>query len=170
VKILSIGMVEFKTVREFYSDITADLRQKGNYQWDRYYPNRFIIKNDLKQGNLYGMHDGKQLTGAIVLDTNQSKKYKALNWEDVKGTPLVIHRLAVHPEHQGKGYGKNLLKFAEDYAQRNGYTSIRFDVYSENQAAIKMYERAGYQARGMIQFPLRSVPYQCYEKILVNPN
>jgi ribosomal protein S18 acetylase RimI-like enzyme len=97
---------------------------------------------------------------------DQSKKYKDLHWEDADGKPLIIHRLDVHPDFQWKGYGKKLLQFAEDYAANHGFTSIRFDVYSENKTAISMYERAGYQQRGMIRYPFRSIPYPCYEKIL----
>lgn len=164
--ILPIGMKERKVVNQFYSDITSNLRKKGVYQWDRYYPNRFIIKEDLKRGNLFGMYNDKQLVGAIVLDTKESKKYKNLQWEDAFGKPLVIHRLGVHPMYQGKGYGKMLLQFAEEYGHIQEHSSIRLDVYSGNHGALALYERKGYRKVGAIKFPFRSVPYYCFEKKL----
>ncbi|WP_312474840.1 GNAT family N-acetyltransferase [Neobacillus sp.] len=163
-EILSIGREELRAVNQLYAEITSDLRKKGVKQWDRFYPNRFIIKADINNGNLFGFMVGNEVAGAVVLDTNESKKYQDLKWEDCKGRPLVIHRLGVHPQYQGMGYGKQLLQFAEDYAVRNGYTSIRLDVFSLNQGALKMYERAGYQEVGMISFPFRKAPYKCYEK------
>ncbi|WP_335571210.1 GNAT family N-acetyltransferase [Neobacillus vireti] len=164
--IQEMGLKELKEVLQFYREISSDLRKKRIHQWDRYYPNRFIIKADLKKGNLYGILSDKKLIGAVVVDTNQSKKYQELNWEDREGNPLVIHRLAVHPLNQGKGYGKQLLQFAEEYAVINGYTGIRLDVFSVNDGAVKMYERAGYQERGNVRYPFRSAPYKCYEKMI----
>ena len=166
-EIQKIGCKELKTVLQFYREISSDLKKKGINQWDRYYPNRFIVKLDLKEGNLYGiLPDHNKLVGAIVVDTNQSKKYRKLYWEDGEGNPLVIHRLAVHPLYQGKGYGKRLLQFAEEFARLNEYSSIRLDVFCVNDGAVKMYERSGYQERGTIHFPFRSAPYKCYEKIM----
>jgi ribosomal protein S18 acetylase RimI-like enzyme len=162
--IVPIGMSDLKSVNQFYSEITSDLRKKGVNQWDRYYPNRFVIREDLKHGTLFGIQEGKQLVGAIVLDRKESKKYKNLPWEDVFGKPLVIHRLAVHPLYQGKGFGKMLLQFAEEFARNNGNSSIRLDVYSENPGALAMYERKGYRKVGAIRFPFRLVPYYCFEK------
>jgi len=165
-EIKPIGLKQIKEVKGFYADVTTDLRGNGVYQWDRYYPNRFIIKADIKKGNLFGIMNGEKIIGAVAIDTNESKKYRKLIWEDVEGRPLVIHRLAVHPFQQGKGYGKQLLQFAEEYALQNGYSSIRLDVYSQNRGALTMYERSGFQERGTIRFPFRTVPYKCFEKIL----
>ena len=166
IEFVKIGLQELPEVKQFYAAITSDLRKKGIDQWDRFYPNRFVMKNDLKNGTLFGIKEANHLIGAIVLDTNQSKQYLKLHWEDQTGRPLIIHRLAVHPFHQGKGIGKKLLNFAEEYALEKGHTSIRMDVYSQNPAAVGMYERAGYQIKGSVRFPLRKVPYLCFEKII----
>ncbi|EKN67600.1 GCN5-like N-acetyltransferase [Neobacillus bataviensis LMG 21833] len=165
-EIQAIELIELKVVVQLYADITADLRRKGIKQWDRLYPNRFIVKADIKNGHLFGLLVDKKIIGAVVVDTNESKKYQELKWEDEVGKSLLIHRLAVHPDYQGKGYGKQLLQFAEDYARGNGFSSIRLDVFSLNTGAVKMYERAGYQERGMIRFPFRAAPYLCFEKII----
>ncbi|MEH7075415.1 GNAT family N-acetyltransferase [Neobacillus drentensis] len=163
---VAIRLQELPEVNQFYTEVTSDLRRKGIDQWDRFYPNRFVMKKDLKNGTFFGMKEENHLIGAIVLDTNESKQYLKLQWEDHTGRPLIIHRLAVHPCHQGKGIGKRLLNFAEEYALEKGNTSIRLDVYSQNRSAIGMYEKAGYQKRGSIRFPLRKVPYLCFEKII----
>ncbi len=164
----TIGLHELPEVKQFYTEITSDLKNKGIGQWDFFYPNRFVMKNDLKNGTLFGIKEKNRLIGAVVLDTKESKYYQKLQWEDLTGGSLIIHRLAVHPLHQGKGIGKKLLNFAEEYAMEKGHTSIRMDVYSQNPKAVGMYERAGYQVRGSIRFPLRKVPYFCFEKIIKN--
>jgi ribosomal protein S18 acetylase RimI-like enzyme len=165
---VTIGIQELPEVIQFYAEITSDLRKKGIDQWDYFYPNRFVMKNDLKNGTLSGIKEDNYLIGAVVLDMKESKQYQRIQWEDLTGRPLIIHRLAVHPLHQGKGIGKKLLNFAEESAMEKGHTSIRMDVYSQNPTAVGMYERAGYQVRGSIRFPLRNVPYLCFEKIIKN--
>jgi ribosomal protein S18 acetylase RimI-like enzyme len=161
-----IGLHALPKVTQFYAEVTSDLRKKGINQWDRFYPNRFIMKRDLKKGTLFGFKEVNQLIGAVVLDQDESKQYRKLQWNDHSGRPLIIHRLAVHPLHQGKGLGKRLLTFAEEYALKKSYTSIRMDVYSQNPGAVGMYESAGYQVRGTITFPFRKVPYYCFEKMI----
>ncbi|MFF2450144.1 GNAT family N-acetyltransferase [Neobacillus sp. NPDC058068] len=166
-EINALGLEGLKPVKQLYAEITSDLRKKGVKQWDRFYPNRYIIKADITKGNLFGIMIGSKVAGAVVLDTNESKYYRNLKWDDCNGKPLIIHRLGVLPQFQGKGYGKQLLQFAENYAETNGYTSIRLDVFSLNPGALKMYERAGYQFVGMVRFPFRKAPYKCYEKNIV---
>jgi GNAT superfamily N-acetyltransferase len=38
---------------------------------------------------------------------------------------LLIDNVAVDPAHQGKGLGRQLLRFAENEARREGYTALR---------------------------------------------
>jgi GNAT superfamily N-acetyltransferase len=72
-------------------------------------PQSFYIERRFKKRNLLGIMKNNQLIGAVVVDANQSKKYRDLHWEDGKGKPAIIHRLAVHPSYQGMGYGHMLL-------------------------------------------------------------
>ncbi|MED3563716.1 GNAT family N-acetyltransferase [Bacillus xiapuensis] len=167
-EIVSIGLDAFKKVRQLYSEITEDLQKKKIKQWDLFYPNRFVIKEDIKEGNLFGIYEANQLAGAVALDTNSSKEYDKIQWGDFQGSPLIVHRLAVHPKFQGKGYGKTLLSYAEEFASKNRHTSIRLDVFSGNPSAVKLYEKAGYVKRGEIYFPFRKEPYKCFEKEIVS--
>jgi len=101
------------------------------------------------------------------LDQNQADGYKSIPWESENSSASCIHRLAVHPDYQGKGMGKRLLQFAENKALHDGSTSIRLDVYSANPTAVAIYEKAGYLNKGEITFPLRKQPYICMEKQLL---
>jgi GNAT superfamily N-acetyltransferase len=165
-EVLSIRLSQYKLVTNLYKEVTKKLREKEILQWDRFYPNRFIILQDLKKECFFGIVENNQLLGVVVVNTTQSKQYGKLEWEDSRGKPLIIHRLAVHPNHQGKGIGKKLLQFAEDYAQKNGFSSIRLDVYTKNPGAISIYKHAGFVEKGFIKFPFRKVAYQCFEKLL----
>ncbi|MCD1260112.1 GNAT family N-acetyltransferase [Paenibacillus athensensis] len=155
-----------KSVLALYTEVARRLRADGIEQWDWMYPNRFVIGSDLKSGTLYGVVENGVVIAAVVVDRKMSGAYSKLEWADRSGRPACIHRLAVHPQHQGKGLGKLLLGFAEQRARSEGCTSIRLDVFSENETALGMYSRAGYKPTGTVRFPLRKAPFRCFEKAL----
>ncbi|MDP4162699.1 MAG: GNAT family N-acetyltransferase [Bacillota bacterium] len=160
------SMSELKPIKFLYAAVAKHMKANGINQWGTIYPNGWVISKDLKGGNLHAIFKEKMCTGAVVVDSNQSTKYKDVSWTEREGKPAVIHRLAVHPDSQGKGFGKLLLMYAEQLAKSQGFTSIRLDAYMANPAAIKMYERANYSPVGQIHFPMREHPFQCFEKIL----
>jgi GNAT superfamily N-acetyltransferase len=51
----------------------------------------------------------------------------------------------VKPEHRGKGVNKLILDSLLDWARSRGLHEIRLEVYSENAAAIRAYEKAGFE-------------------------
>jgi len=57
------------------------------------------------------------------------------------------------------------MNFAEEYAIENNYKSIRLDAYSANVAAVRLYEKRGYNKIGQVFFPHRKYPFYCFEKI-----
>jgi ribosomal protein S18 acetylase RimI-like enzyme len=61
---------------------------------------------------------------------------------------MLIYSVAVHPAHQGRGFGVRLLALAEDEARRAGYASIRLYTNALMEANIARYRRLGYQETG----------------------
>ena len=157
-----------KDVLNLYKTVTKHLRSNQNDQWDLFYPNLFVIQDDITNQNIYGIIDNHVIIGTVVLDELQSKKYEQIDWYDKNGNPVCIHRLAVRPNYQGRGIGKLLIDYVEQLAIQKGYTSIRLDVYSTNDEAVGLYTKYGYVKRGTIEFPLRKNPYFCMEKQLNN--
>jgi len=104
----------------------------------------------------------------FAIDEEQPSEYNNINWITHGEKVLVIHRLAVLPEYQDMGIAKKMLKFIEEFADENGYTSIRLDAYSENRKALKLYENHGYKRVGKLYFPNREVHFYCYEKKVKN--
>lgn len=56
-----------------------------------------------------------------------------------------VSDLVVLPAHRGQGYGTALLKFAEDFARRQGMTMLKIQVLVKNQQATSVYVRAGFR-------------------------
>jgi ribosomal protein S18 acetylase RimI-like enzyme len=71
---------------------------------------------------------------------------------------------------QGRGHGRTLLNYCEEFAKKRSYTSIRLDAFAENSTELQFYERHGYIFRGEVRFAFKPVGHQrycCYEKSLM---
>ena len=60
-----------------------------------------------------------------------------------------ILNLCVKPEYQGKGFGRNLLKFLADRALQSDIDMILLEVRRSNQSAIKLYLSEGFHELGV---------------------
>ena len=50
----------------------------------------------------------------------------------------------VVPTHRGKGINKMIMEVLETWSKTQNITELRLDVYQENEAAIKAYEKTGF--------------------------
>lgn len=157
---------EVVEIMELISKCVQVMQDGGSDQWDAHYPNKEIIEQDIQQGSLYVYEVDKAIAGIIVLDENESEEYKTIQWVQNQGPHLIMHRLAIHPEVQGKGIARKLIAFAENHAGVNGYTSIRLDTYAKNTRALELYPGLGYERRGEVDFPHRTANFPVFEKVL----
>ena len=153
-------------IMNLISECITDMEAQGIYQWNNYYPSIEIIAKDVHGKSLYIMQNQKSCLGIISFDEKQEPEYEKVKWLSSDPRILVVHRLAVCPKCQRQGIGRKLMDFAEKFAIENEYVSIRLDAYSGNMRAIEFYEQRGYQKTGHVYFPMRKLPFYCYEKIL----
>ena len=57
---------------------------------------------------------------------------------------FLIHNVAVHPAHRGKGLGRALLELAESEARKAGFDSIYLFTHEGLVESRALYERIGY--------------------------
>ncbi len=142
---------------------------KGIYQWNEHYPNKSAFEKDVEQDELYVLEINNSIIGCIVMSTLIDEEYIPVKWLTPNKNNIYIHRLAIHPEHQGNRYAQQLqlMDFAEQFAIENNYISIRLDTFSQNKRNQLFYELRGYKKLEDIYFPKQSeYPFHCYELIL----
>lgn len=158
---------EIDDILEITQACSEFMAQNGIYQWNEHYPSRKVFENDVTKDDLYLNIVGDSIIGGIVVSDVMDKEYLPVEWLTESGKNIYIHRLFVHPEEQGKGHAQTMMDFAENYAQRNGFVSIRLDTFSQNKRNQKFYETRGYQKLGDIFLPKQSEhPFHCYELVL----
>jgi putative acetyltransferase len=60
--------------------------------------------------------------------------------------------ISVHAEWQGKGLGKELMRAIIDLADNwLNLTRLELEVYADNEAAIRLYERFGFEVEGTLR-------------------
>lgn len=56
----------------------------------------------------------------------------------------------VLPQHRGKGVNNRIMQALKDWSVSKGITELQLEVYYENTAAVKAYEKSGF-SKSMIQ-------------------
>ena len=136
------------------------------FQWNEHYPRREAFENDFERQELYVFEIANEVAGSLVISTLMDEEYTPIQWLTPNLNNIYIHRLAVHPKHQGNGFAKKMMDYAEDYCKKHNYTSARLDTFSQNKRNQKIYENRGYQKLGNIYFPKQSEhPFYCYELV-----
>ena len=148
---------------ELYKDATEHLNALGIYQWDDKYPCREILEEDIHSGNMYVLTSGSRIAAAYVLNEDADIEYISGNWQ-YKGYGLILHRLCVHPEFQGKGLGRSAVLDAERRAVKSGADFLRLDTFEKNYISTRLYTSMGYRPAGSVTF--RMGTFYLYEKAL----
>lgn len=61
---------------------------------------------------------------------------------------LLLDNIAVHPEAQGQGLGRQLMDFAEAEARRRGYGELRLYTHESMTENIALYSKLGWAETG----------------------
>ena len=143
------------------------MESKKIFQWNDGYPSLSAFENDINNNWLYVNIKGEEIIGCICVSDFMDEEYATVKWLTDNNNNIYIHRLAVDPVHQGVGYAQKMMSFAEEFAKKNKYTSIRLDTFSKNMKNQKFYKQRGYKKLGEIFFPNQSMyPFYCYELLL----
>jgi len=89
-----------------------------------------------------GLEDAGQPVGAILV-THDTRK----GW---------INRLAVHPDHRGKGYGTQLIAAAEQELREMGFQIFAVLIEADNDASRELFAREGYKAHDIVYMSKRN--------------
>ncbi|MHA1304466.1 MAG: ribosomal protein S18-alanine N-acetyltransferase [Candidatus Heimdallarchaeaceae archaeon] len=69
--------------------------------------------------------------------------------EDPKEAHILS--IAILEEHRGKGYGEKLLHFFIEEVKNLGFDKIRLEVRPDNEVAISLYEKCGFEFVGTLR-------------------
>lgn len=151
-KITCLKKQHIPDVMNIIQEASEHMEANNIPQWDSIYPDRMTFENDIIENTLFGIFVENVLAGVMVLNCFQDKEYQDIKWKLNDNRPLVVHRLCISPKFQGRGLSKYLMHFAEEYARKNDFISIRLDAFKLNPVSVGLYRKLGYNERGSVNF------------------
>ncbi|MGV8945446.1 MAG: GNAT family N-acetyltransferase [Lutibacter sp.] len=146
-----------------------NLIEQGIFQWNEHYPSAEVLFKDVALQQIWKLEIETRIVGLIVLTEIMDEEYQHVKWLTKNERNLYVHRLAVHPNYQGKGFAQKLMDFAEEFARVNNYNSVRLDTFSQNKRNQQFYEKRNYVKLESVYFPSQSAfPFYCYEMPINN--
>ncbi|MDB5038737.1 MAG: Acetyltransferase, family [Bacteriovoracaceae bacterium] len=145
-----LSLLASKTYLSSYENVLTseeiDTRLKSNYSEEQ-----FLL--DLKDGanSFFGMQQSSVWIGYLHLRQSDSPP----NIQDKN--VLQLSRIYLETSLQSKGHGRQLLRFAEDFALKHQYQGLWLHCYDQNLRALRFYHREGYKSLGLDPFKITSI-------------
>lgn len=155
---------DYPEILIMYKAAINAMQNGGIHQWDDIYPAEDILTKDIENDEMYIGIINSDIAAAYTLNRQQDEQYNNGSWHYKGQNFLVLHRMCVNPAFQKMGIATQTGKHIEETLRREGFESIRLDTYSENPAALKLYDRLGYRKVGNVHF--RKGLFYLFEKEL----
>lgn len=122
----------FEMAEDFYNGTDACLR---GMDYDHYEKTYALCLTENPYARLLVLEEEGTLQGFCLL---------SFTWSNESGGFVVlIEELYSRPECRGKGYGKKIMEWLEEEYQEA--TRFRLEASYQNQKAIDLYQRLGYE-------------------------
>lgn len=113
--------------------------------WGENYPSDNLLFDDIKNEQLFILRDNSKIIAVSFLGT---KNNDTEDWSLKLSSPMFVARICVSPDYQGKGIGSYFMNQIICEAKNRGADGMHFHVCTKNPAAIKMYEKVGFENYG----------------------
>ena len=94
----------------------------------------------------------------VVSDQSHSEQLVGTVLAGYDGVRGWIHKLAVNPEYQQRGFASDLMQAAELRLIQMGCPKINLQIRASNAAVLKFYESAGYAVEDRLSMGKRLEP------------
>lgn len=135
---------ELGRIQEIYAAARRYMAENGNpAQWGNDYPQRELLKEDLRRGQLYVVTENGEVHGVFVLALGEEPTYAEMEngaWEH-DGPYGTIHRVA----SDGRGVFAQCVEFCRGRMER-----LRIDTHEKNVTMRHLIEKHGFARRGII--------------------
>ncbi|PKM73323.1 MAG: GNAT family N-acetyltransferase [Firmicutes bacterium HGW-Firmicutes-16] len=143
---------ELDAVFQVFRDAIAEMDRNGIPQWDERYPDREILTEDISKNELFVGTIGGEIASVFVLNSECDEEYENGEWQYSDDSFCVIHRLCVNPKFQNRGIGLETMRHIEAELKKEGAESVRFDAFTLNPYALRLYDKLGYKKVGYVHF------------------
>ena len=166
-RILPATAEDLDTLFPIYQTAVRTIGALGIDQWQKGYPTREILLEDVEAEELYRIEIDGRTAGGFALLLRRDPTYDVIRgaWKTGdEGAYAAVHRVAVDPLFRGRDLPLFLYDFAERMAREKGLVSLRIDTHEGNVVMRRSLEKCGFSHVGEITLPDGS-PRVAYEKV-----
>jgi GNAT superfamily N-acetyltransferase len=119
------------------------LHERGNEQWNTGRDFEATIIDSIDRRDTWLLRDGDAFIGTLTLTPEGDPDF----WtpEELRNPALYVGKMASAVLRRGKGLGRVLLLWAQDWAARSGFDLLRWDVWRTNDKLQDYYKSIGGQ-------------------------
>jgi len=119
-----------------------------NKLWEQELPPIEVIENNIEQAEVTGVPLGNEISFLKIfsMETQTSCGYLSY-W--IMGNQALLDSFFLEKSYRRRGIGEQMLKELESELKQSGFVSISLTVLKENEAAVKLYRKLGYQIQSL---------------------
>lgn len=138
---------DFDKIRSLYWTLIDQEQDDPSFpHWKKgIHPSDEMIQNSIEREELYVLVDGGEIAACVIADNEKFDGYSEAPWQIDSEEVIVLHVLAVHPDHRGKGLARKLIENVIEQERKAGKKALRLDVIENNTTAEKLYQKLGFQ-------------------------
>lgn len=138
---------ELYKIRSLYWNLIDQEQDDPSFpHWKKgIHPSDEMIQNSIDREELYVLADGGDIAACVITNAEKVDGYSDAPWQIDSDEVIVLHVLAVHPNHRGKGLARRLVENVIEQERKVGKRALRLDVIENNTTAEKLYQKLGFQ-------------------------
>ena len=133
------------------------------------HPSDEMIQDSIDKGDLYVLADGDEIAACVIANDEKVDGYSDAPWQIDSDEVIVLHVLAVRPNHRGKGLARRLVENVIEQERKAGKKALRLDVIENNTIAEKLYQKLGFQfiqTKTLYYDVVGKTTFKLYERVL----
>ena len=162
---------EFYKIRSLYWNLIDQEKDDPSFpRWKKgIHPSDEMIQNSIDREELYVLADGDEIVACVIANAEKVDAYSDAPWQIDSDEVIVLHVLAVHPDHRGKRLARKLVENVIEQERKAGKKALRLDVIENNTTAEKLYQKLGFQyiqAKTLYYNVVGEMTFKLYELVL----
>ena len=162
---------DFDKIRSLYWTLIDPEQDDPSFpHWKKgIHPSDEMIQDSIDKGNLYVLVDGGEIAACVIANDQKVEGYADAPWQIDSDEVIVLHVLAVHPDHRGKGLARRLVENVIEQERKAGKKALRLDVIENNTTAEKLYQKLGFryiQTKTLYYDVVGEMTFKLYELVL----
>lgn len=170
IEIRNGNLDDFNDIMQIINKARGKLAASGSPQWsDEDSPREQEIKKEIEKGNNYLFTINNEIVGTAIVTDEEEQVYSSISygdWDSSQGSYGTIHKFAINPDINGKGYGKIFLKLLLLVCKEKGIFEVRIDTYPKNRTMQNVILSAGFVFKGIIRLPFVNGERYAYQLFL----